>query len=91
MASAKATDTYQQMSTTSIVLLTMTITTTLIAGILAAIYYSGYADDILEDMAKKYYSAKAQTEAAALGKVGNEKAQGFLKGIFLTIPPKTQH
>ena len=43
-------------------------------------YYSGYADDILEAMAKKYYSAKAQTEAAALGKIGNEKAQGFLKG-----------
>ncbi len=87
--SAKAADAYNDargMSTASIVILTMTITTTLIAGILAAIYYSGYADDILEAMAKKYYSAKAQTEAAAMGKIGNEKAQSFLKGKIFKSP-----
>ena len=86
MASAKAADGYKEgMGTFSIVFLTITITTTIIAGVLAAIYYGGYADDILEAMAKKYYAAKAQTEAAALGKIGNEKAQSFLKGTTLAV------
>ena len=80
-ASAAATDYYQQHpSTIKIVFLTMTITTTVIAGIIAAIYYSGYADDILEAMAKKYYSGKAQAEMIALGKVGEGKAADMLKG-----------
>lgn len=30
--------------------------------------------------AKKFYEAKAKTEAMALANVGNEKAQSFLKG-----------
>ena len=54
-ASAAATDAYRQTSTTTIVFTTVVITTTVIAGILAAIYYSGYADDILKAMAKKFY------------------------------------
>ena len=84
-ASAAAVDGYRQTSTFSIVVTTIAITTTIIAGILAAVYYSGYADDILMAMAKKFYEGKAQAEAMALGKVGNEKAQAFLKGMY-TVP-----
>ncbi len=80
-ATAAATDAYRQTSTFTIVITTIAVTTTVIAGILAAIYYSGYADDIGRAMAKKYYEGKAQAEAAALGKMGNEKAQAFLKGM----------
>jgi hypothetical protein len=67
-------------STTTIIITTILITTTTIAAVLAGIYYSGYADDILEAMAKKYYSAKAQAEAVALANTGSEKVQGVLKG-----------
>lgn len=55
------------------------VVATLVA-IAAAIYFSGYADDILEYWAKKYYKAKAKTEATALQHAGSEKAEGFLKG-----------
>ena len=79
-ATAAATDAYRQTSTFTIVITTIAVTTTVIAGILAAIYYSGYADDIGRMMAKKYYEGKAQAEAAALGKIGSEKANAFLKG-----------
>jgi hypothetical protein len=85
-ASAAATDAYQQTSTFTIVITTIAVTTTVIAGVLAAIYYSGYADDIMMAMTKRFYEAKAKTEAAALGKIGNEKAQGFLKGTS-PFPP----
>ena len=81
-ASAAAMDGYRQTSTLSIVVATIAITTTIIAGVMAAIYYSGYADDIMMAMAKKFYEGKAQAEAAALGKIGNEKAQSFLKGSY---------
>lgn len=67
-------------STQTIVITTIVITATTILAILAGIYYSGYADDILEAMAKKYYSAKAQAEAVALANTGSEKVQGVLKG-----------
>jgi hypothetical protein len=82
-ASAAASDAYRQTSTFSIVITTIAITTTVIAGILAFIYYGGYADDILKAAAKKYYEGQAQAEAIALANVGNEKAQGFLKGTCL--------
>jgi predicted methyltransferase len=67
-------------STQTIIFTTIAITTTTILLILAGIYYSGYADDILEAAAKKYYSAKAQAEATALAHTGSEKVQGVLKG-----------
>ena len=50
---------------------------------------SGYADDILESLAKKYYAAKAKTQAVALETIGNEKAQGFLKGMPTRFLPTT--
>ena len=46
----------------------------------AAIYFAGYADDVGRWAAKKYYAGKAQAEITAMGKVGSEKAEGFLKG-----------
>ncbi|KPI45464.1 putative oxido DltE [Cyphellophora attinorum] len=68
-----------QTSTQTIIFTTIAITTTTILLVLAGIYYSGYADDILEAAAKKYYSAKAQAEATALAHTGSEKVQGVLK------------
>jgi hypothetical protein len=80
-ATAAATGTTQsQTSTQTIVVTTIVLTATTILLVLAGIYYSGYADDILEAMAKKYYSAKAQAEAMALANTGSEKVQGVLKG-----------
>ena len=57
---------------------------TLLAVIAVGIYFSGYADDLGRWVAKKYYRGKAQAEAEALGKVGGERAEGFLKGRFFT-------
>lgn len=71
-------------STQTIVITTIAVTTTTLLAILAGIYYSGYADDILKAMAKKYYAAKAQAEATALAHTGSEKVQGALKGRYLS-------
>lgn len=77
-ASGPASD--PQASTQTIVITTIAITTTTLLAVLAGIYYSGYADDILKAMAKQYYSAKAQAEATALAHTSSEKVQGVLKG-----------
>lgn len=58
----------------------MAVIVTLLAVAAAGIYFSGYADDIGRWGAKKYYAGQAKAEAEALGKVGSEKAEAFLKG-----------
>ncbi len=58
----------------------MAVIVTLLAVVAAGIYFSGYADDIARWGAKKYYVGKAKTEAEAMGKLGSEKAENFLKG-----------
>jgi Na+/alanine symporter len=85
-ATAAALDaTQSQTSTQTVIFTTIIITATTMLLILAGIYYSGYADDVLEAAAKKYYSAKAQAEATALANTGSEKVQGVLKGEFSTL------
>lgn len=84
-AAGQPTDASSQTSTQTLVITTIAITTTTLLAILAGIYYGGYADDILEGMAKKYYAAKAQAEATALAHTGSEKVQGVLKGTL--FPP----
>ena len=49
---------------------------------MAGVYFSGYADDFFLYYMKKFYKAKANAEIAALEKVGNTQAEGFLKGAF---------
>lgn len=53
---------------------------TLLAVVAAGIYFSGYARDLAKWGAKKYYVGKAKAEVEAMGKVGGERAEGFLKG-----------
>jgi hypothetical protein len=60
--------------------ITMGVIVTVLAVIAAGIYFAGYADDVARWGAKKYYVGKAKAEVEALGKVGGEAAQGFLKG-----------
>lgn len=74
-----------QTSTQTIVLTTIVITATTILLFLAGIYYSGYADDFLDSLTKKTYSAKARGEATILANTGNEKVQGVLKGKVTAV------
>lgn len=60
----------------------MAVFVTILAVVAAGIYFAGYADDVARLGAKKYYVGKAKAEAEALGMVGGEAAQGFLKGEF---------
>jgi hypothetical protein len=56
------------------------ITFTTVAAILAGVYFSGYADDTIEFIMKKFFKAKAKAEMIALEKAGEGQAQDFLKG-----------
>jgi hypothetical protein len=50
----------------------------------AGLYFSGQADDLFVYFAKKYYKAEAKAEEKVLEKAGTDKAEGFLKGIYLS-------
>jgi hypothetical protein len=50
----------------------------------AGLYFSGQADDLFAYFAKKYYKAEAKAEEKALEKAGTDKAEGFLKGMYLS-------
>ena len=57
-----------------------TVLVTILAGLAAAIYFSGYADDIFTYVAKKYYMGKAKAQVTAMGNMGSDKAESFMKG-----------
>jgi hypothetical protein len=61
------------------------IVITVLAMAVAGLYFSGQADDLFVYFAKKYYKAEAKTEEKALEKAGTDKAEGFLKGIYLSL------
>lgn len=65
--------------------ITMAVLVTVLAVVAAGIYFAGYADDVARWGAKTYYVGKAKAEAEALGKVGGDAAQGFLKGELRPI------
>ena len=44
------------------------------------VYFSGYADDVAEWFAKRYYKAKALAEVKVMENVGEERVQGMVKG-----------
>ncbi|RMZ91371.1 hypothetical protein DV736_g1401, partial [Chaetothyriales sp. CBS 134916] len=72
---------FASLSASSIIILATAGAITALAGILAALYFSGYLDDILEDLAKKYYEGKAKSEAT-------NEAKSLLKGGDLKNPIK---
>jgi hypothetical protein len=84
-ASKLASDAEQSLSTLSRFSITVAVIVTVLAVVAAGIYFSGYADDVGRWAAKKYYGAKAKAEITAMGKVGSEKAEGFLKGQYYTM------
>lgn len=89
-ASAAARDAAGYEPSTSSKLYTgLTVTSVVIsvlALIVAGVYFSGYADDFFIYWAKKFYKGKAKAEMAALEKVGEGQAESFLKGsLFLCL------
>lgn len=56
---------------------------TVLALVVAGVYFSGYADDFFVYYVKKFYKAKAKAEVSALEKVGEGQAESFLKGWFM--------
>ena len=60
------------------------IIVTVLAMAVAGLYFSGQADDLFAYFAKKYYKAEAKAEEKALEKAGTDKAEGFLKGMYLS-------
>lgn len=88
-ASAAARDaTGYEPSTSSKLYTGLTVTgivLTVLALAVAGVYFSGYADDFFIYWAKKFYKGKAKAEMAALEKVGEGQAEGFLKGKFINM------
>jgi hypothetical protein len=60
------------------------IIVTALAVAVAGLYFSGQADDLFVYFAKKYYKAEAKAEEKVLEKAGTDKAEGFLKGMYLS-------
>ena len=54
---------------------------TVIAVVLAGVYFSGVADGLFEYLAVMLFKAKAKAEVTALEHTGSEQAAGFLKGV----------
>jgi len=52
---------------------------TILAVAVAGVYFSGYADDLFVDLAKKYYKAEAKAEAKAFEKAEGDQAKSFFK------------
>jgi hypothetical protein len=71
------------MSTTGIIFTSLTVIITLLALVAGTIYFTGYADDVAEWWAKRYYKAKAIAEVKVLENVGSEKVEGMMKGMLL--------
>ena len=83
-ASAAATDALHyanQRSTGMTLLMASAIVITVMAMLIGGLYFSGYADDLIMYYAKKFYEAKAKTEAKAMENMGEGKAKDFVKGM----------
>jgi nucleoid-associated protein YgaU len=59
------------------------IVITVLAVAVAALYFSGQADDLFVTLAKKYYKAEAKAEAKAFEKAEGDQAKSFFKSEFL--------
>ncbi len=89
-ATAKATSNGPNagMSTTGIIFTSLAAIVTLLALVAGTIYFTGYADDVAEWWAKRYYKAKAIAEVKVLENVGSEKVEGALKGMSHASSPR---
>ncbi|KAK5456938.1 hypothetical protein LTS15_004718 [Exophiala xenobiotica] len=74
------------MSTTGIIFTSLTVILTLLALVAGTIYFTGYADDVAEWWAKRYYKAKAIAEVKVLENVGSEKVEGMMKDSLKKNP-----
>ncbi|KIW11461.1 hypothetical protein PV08_10761 [Exophiala spinifera] len=57
----------------------LTYVVTLVVLTAAAVYFTGYADDVAGWAAKRYYKAKAIAEVKVLENVGSEKVESEIK------------
>ncbi|KAL6252417.1 hypothetical protein RBB50_000136 [Rhinocladiella similis] len=64
----------------------LTYIITLFVVVSAAIYFTGYGDDVAEWAAKRYYRAKAVAEVKVLENVGSEKVEGAIKDSLKKNP-----
>jgi hypothetical protein len=74
------------MSTGSIILTSLAALVTLLAVTAATIYFAGYADDVAEWWAKRYYKAKAITEMKVMEHAGSEQVEGMMKDSLKKNP-----
>ncbi|OAP65537.1 hypothetical protein AYL99_01509 [Fonsecaea erecta] len=70
----------------TILLLSVTGIFTFLAIVAAAVYFAGYADDVAEWWAKRYYKAKAVAEVKVMENVGEERVQGMVKDSLKKNP-----
>jgi hypothetical protein len=87
-ASAKSARSAASFSYGTIFLIALTGIITTLAIVAASVYFSGYADDVAEWWAKRYYKAKAIAEVKVLENVGSEKVQGAVKGELPSFLPR---
>ena len=73
------------MGYSSVLFISLTGIITFLALLGGAVYFAGYGDDVAEWWAKRYYKAKAIAEVKVLENVGEEKVQGMVKGMFLSL------
>ncbi|KAK4936534.1 hypothetical protein LTR10_022583 [Elasticomyces elasticus] len=85
-AMATGNDPTKGMSITGIVFTSAAVIVTLLALVLATIYFTGYADDVAEWWAKRYYKAKAIAEVKVLENAESDKLQGVLKDSLKKNP-----
>jgi len=74
------------MSTTATLFTSLAVVVTVIAIVLAGIWFGGYADDVGEWWAKRYYKAKAAAEVKVLENAGSDQLQGALKDSLKKNP-----
>lgn len=74
------------MSTTSTIFTGFAALVTVLALIAATVYFAGYADDVAEWWAKRYYEGKAVAEVKILEGVGEGKVEGALKNSLKKNP-----
>ncbi|EXJ94797.1 hypothetical protein A1O1_03195 [Capronia coronata CBS 617.96] len=74
------------MSTTGTIFTSITAILTILAVAAAGIYFAGYADDVAEWFAKKYYKGKAIAEVKVFENAGSEKLQSMAKDSLKKNP-----
>jgi len=70
----------------SVAIISLTGFITFLAIVAGVIYFSGYADDVGEYLAKNYYKGKAIAEVKVMENVGEERVQGMVKDSLKKNP-----